>query len=123
MPVVKRDIAEKIESLADGEVQRIPAKIVGDYGWFEILNVLNLRKAINESMSEIRWWKAEDGIPAKVGKYSGIAKLVIDRDRLKGARIFRLEGWELPLIVCESIKESLENMNTTGIVFEELQVV
>lgn len=123
MPVVKREVAEMIEALAPMEVQRIPAKVIGDHGWFEVLNVLNLRKAINESKSEIRWWKEEDGIPDKVGKYAGIAKLVLDQQGVECAHIFRLIGWELPLIVCESIKDRLEGMNVSGISFLELQVV
>ena len=120
MPVVKTNIGQMIESLAAADVQRIPVRI-GRFDEYEILNVLTLRNAIDEELSEISRWEEKDGRPEKVGKYFAIGELVLREKQINHAKIFRLKDWELPLIVCETIKLNLERLNTTGISFKELK--
>lgn len=121
MPVVKRCLAEMIENLAPAEVQRIPVRI-GRLDDYEILNVLALCDGIDEERSEITRWRAEDGCPEKVGKYFGIGDLVLRGKDAGQFKIFRLKNWELPLIVCETIKRNLSKLGASGIDFKELKV-
>lgn len=122
MPVVKSALGKAIESLASSEIQRIPASI-GGRNDYEILNLLTVQEAIDEDRSEISRWTEADGWPAKVGQYFAIGDLVLGEQKINGSKIFRLKNWELPLIVCETIKQKLEDLDTTGISFKELKVV
>ena len=122
MPVVKSALGEIIEHLAPTEIQRIPVSIEGR-NHYEILNVLAIREAINEELSDIRRWTEKDGWPEKVGHYFAIGELVLNEEKTNGSKIFRLKDWELPLIVCETIKQKLEDFQATGISFKELRVV
>jgi hypothetical protein len=121
MPIVKRSLAEMIENLAPAEVQRIPIRI-GRLDDYEILNVLALCDGIDEERSEITRWRAEDGWPEKVGEYFGIGDLVVREKDVGQFKIFRLKNWELPLIVCETIKRNLGKLGVSGIDFKELKV-
>lgn len=123
MPVLKRDTAALIQTLAADGIQRVPVKNVGGYMGYEILNLLTLLKCINEKHSLISRWTESDGIPSKVGMYAGIARLALDRASIEGHEIFRIKDWELPLIVSETVKSSLERVGTSGIAFQELQVL
>jgi len=123
MPIVRAEIAAKLELLAPGEIQRIPVAVVGSRTKYEVMNVLTVMKIINEGLSEITRWTASDGVPSRVGTYAGIGKLVLNRAGIGSSRIFRLKDWELPLFVSESIKNYLEVSHATGIAFEEIQVV
>jgi hypothetical protein len=123
MPIVKAEIAAKLELLAPGEIQWIPVTVVGSRTKYEVMNVLTVMKIINEGLSEITRWTASDGVPSRVGTYAGIGKLVLNRAGIGSSRIFRLKDWELPLIVSENIKNYLEVSHATGIAFEEIQVV
>lgn len=109
-----------IELFASADVQRIPVRI-GRFDDYEILNVLTLRNAIDEELSEILRWEEKDGRPEKVGKYCAIGELVLKEKQINHAKIFRLKDWKLPLIVCETIKQNLERLNATGISFKELK--
>lgn len=44
----------------------------------------------------------------------------IDKSQVGSAQVFRCEGWEVPLIVSEQIKDALERMGATGTRFEEV---
>ena len=55
--------------------------------------------------------------------YAGIAKIALIQTALSGASILRLKGWELPLIVCQDVKEILEGLGTSGITYQELVVI
>jgi hypothetical protein len=122
MPFVKSIIGEKIKRLAPAEIQRIPVSIKG-HSDYEILNVLTVLKAINEDLSEITRWIEDDPQPEKVGTYFGIGELVLNEKNIGISKIFRLKDWELPLIVCEAIKQKLEELDSTGISFKELKIL
>lgn len=120
MPVVTQRLGEMIESLAPAEIQRVPIRI-GRFGDYEILNILTLRDAIDEKLSEISRWEEKDGRPEKIGQYFAIGELVLNEKKINHSKILRLKDWKLPLIVCETIKQSLEKFGATGISFKELK--
>jgi hypothetical protein len=121
MPVVKRSLGEMIEHFAPPEVQRIPVRI-GRTSEYDILNVLAVCNGIDEERSEIRRWQETDGWPEKVGEYLAIGDLVLKEKEVRRFKIFRLENWELPLIVCEAIKKMFDDSNISGATFRELKL-
>ena len=120
MPVLRAWVGRAILESAAKEIQLIKASVDGDDD-FVVLNVLSNLDAIDEARSEITRWTEDDGRPEKVGTYFGIASIAIRTDKVKGAKMFRLREWELPLIVTDSIKSTLQKLKVTGIDFEELK--
>jgi len=59
-----------------------------------------------------------DGRNDKLGQYRMVAKLVVDHNKTEGAEIFRIDGWDVPLIVSKRIKEGLEQQGCVGSDFE-----
>lgn len=71
-----------------------------------------------EANSEFMKWTKEDGRPEKVGEYRMFTKLSLDPKKATGHKIFRVQGWQIALIVEEEVKESLEQRKASGIVFQ-----
>ena len=122
MPIVTRRVMERIRTFCGASAQWVPATIAGRDFRVEILNILEVLDAIDEELSEISWRIKKDAISNDVRTYGGIASLVLRRERVRGSRVFRLRGWELPLIVCEPVKAALEDACVTGISYKELLI-
>ncbi len=122
MPVVTERIAEHLQACCGSAIQLIPATVCGTPGRFEILNVLKILEAIDETHSEISWrmWKDSSGNERRT--YAGISRIVLKREKIHGANIFRLKGWEIALIVSENVKGVLEGLRINGIGYKELLV-
>jgi hypothetical protein len=120
VPVVHVRVASMFAELAPDDVQLIPVDVEGHPDQYLILVATRLIRCIDEQASRIRLWTHEDGVPHKVGQYASVRDLRIDKSKVGGARVFRLEGWRSSLIVSEEIKEALDRMGATGTRFEEV---
>jgi hypothetical protein len=113
-------VASLFAELAPDDVQLIPAEIAGQPDQYLILVATRLIRCIDEQASRIELWTHEDGVPHKVGQYSSVRDMRIDKSKVGSAQVFRPEGWEIVLIVSGSIKDALERMGATGTRFEEV---
>ncbi|MDY7232963.1 imm11 family protein [Hyalangium rubrum] len=120
IPVVHVRVASMFTQLAPDDVQLIPVDVKGQPDQYLILVATHLIRCIDETASRIELWTHEDGVPHKVGQYSSVRDLRIDKAKVGSARVFRLEGWSGPLLVSEEIKDALERMGATGTRFEEV---
>jgi hypothetical protein len=120
VPVVHVRVASLFAELAPDDVQLIPAEIAGQPDQYLILVATRLIRCIDEQASRIELWTHEDGVPHKVGQYSSVRDMRIDKSKVGSAQVFRPEGWEIVLIVSGSIKDALERMGATGTRFEEV---
>ncbi|WP_224365653.1 imm11 family protein [Hyalangium versicolor] len=120
IPVVHVRVASLFTELAPDDVQLIPVDVEGQPDQYLILVATRLIRCIDEKASRIRLWTHEDGVPHKVGQYASVRDLRIDKNKVGGARVFRLEGWRSSLIVSGEIKDALERMGATGTRFEEV---
>jgi hypothetical protein len=68
----------------------------------------------------VQIYTPEDGRPERVGEYRSVSGLRIDPSSVGDARVFRLWGWHLPIIVDEDIKEALEHAGIVGAVFKDV---
>jgi hypothetical protein len=75
---------------------------------------------IDEQASRFDRWTHEDGVPHKVGQYSIMYELRIDKSKVRKAQVFRCEGWKTALIVSEKIKDALTAIGAVGPRFEEV---
>jgi hypothetical protein len=120
VPVVHVKVASVLKELAPDDVQLIPVDIEGQPDQYLILVATRLIRCIDENASKVQFWRPEDGLPDMVGEYYAVDNLRIDKAKVGNAKVFRLAGWQVALIVSGDIKEALERMGTTGAKFEEV---
>lgn len=118
MPVVCCGTGELLSQLAPGDVQRVPVRVDGREEPYEILNVVTRRQAIDERRSVITRWTEEDGWPEKLGQYFMVSRLAIEPEAAAGAGIFRLTGWEIAVVVSDTVRRALLAHEVTGVKFE-----
>lgn len=120
-PIVHTKVASVLAELAPADVQLIPANVETQPEPYCLLNVLRIVKCIDDAAcEEVNYWTPEDGVPEKTGRYFSVYGLRIAPTQVGGARIFRPWGWEIALIVSESIKEAMQRLGVTGARFEEV---
>ena len=99
--VVTKKVANLLDKLAPGDFQRIPVKIEGERGSFEIINVLS-----NPMWKPMLKW-------AKKNK-SKIANMPTD------FQIMRVGKYPAKLVIARPLKEALEKFGVTGVTFKPL---
>ncbi|WP_224369075.1 imm11 family protein [Hyalangium versicolor] len=121
IPVVHDRFARLFESLSVEGVQFIPARVEGRPGPWFILNALRVVQCVDDARcAEVQYWKPEDEEPDKVGEYRAIHGLRIDPSKVGSARIFRIWGWRVALIISGDIKAAIESEGLTGARFVEV---
>ncbi|RKG92085.1 imm11 family protein [Corallococcus terminator] len=114
-PVVSARVATVLERLAPDDAQLLPVDIEGTSEPFFLLVVTKLLDCIDDKACRaVERWLPEDGRPDKVGEYRAVYGLRVDPERVRDARIFRLRGWTLPIVVDEEIKSALERVGIVG---------
>jgi hypothetical protein len=118
-PVVSRRLAELIEGICPGDVQRFPVTILPSISGYEILNVTATADCVDESRTRhVERWTLDSARPDQVGTYSEIGGLIIDPRRTNNHDIFRVRDWESALIVSDRLKRAMERVENLGVVFE-----
>lgn len=112
-------VAELLETICRDDVQRIPVKVGDHSDWYEVVNCVCRVDCIDESKSEIEWWRPKDRRPDIVGTPRMITRLVIDPNRTEGRHLFRLKTWEVAIIASETVKREFENNGFKGVSFRE----
>jgi uncharacterized protein DUF1629 len=120
IPVAHVRVASMFAELAPEDVQLIPVDVEGQPDQYLILVATRLIRCIDEQASRIELWTHEDGVPHKIGQYSSVRDMRIDKSKVGNTQVFRCEGWEGPLIVSGEIKDALERMGATGTRFVEV---
>jgi hypothetical protein len=123
VPIATTQVADLIDSMAPGAVERFPVEIDGIKDKYEVLNVVRVIEAVDRGRSDYIEWKPEDGRPDKTGKFRQIHHLVIRNDVRQDAGIFRLAGWAIALIISAQMKNALEKMNARGVKYRPLEGV
>jgi hypothetical protein len=119
-PIVHVRVAHVFAERAPEDVQLIPVDIDGYPEQYLILIATKLIRCIDEKASRVQFWREEDGLPEKVGKYFSVRGMRIDKSKVGAAKVFRTEGWNIALIVSEDIKEALERIGATGTRFTQV---
>jgi len=122
VPVVHVRVAELFQRLAPEDVQIVPVTVEGAPDQYCIVNVVTVRRCIDEAASrEIRKFteKDRDVFPDRIGEYKRVSELKIDKSKVENAKIFRTWGW-VAIIVAEEIKNALEAAHVVGVKFVEV---
>jgi hypothetical protein len=120
VPIVHARVAEVFTRLAPHAVQLLPVEIEGQTEPYFILVVTRVVRCIDETVSEIVRWTEEDGIPDMVGVSRSVRNLHIDKSRAGNEHLFRLQDWEVGILVSEPLKDALERSRATGLTFTEV---
>lgn len=115
MPVVSATVLALLQPFS-ARIQAISAFVEGAPSFY-VLNVLDVRDCLDESGSEFLRWRAEDGRPDRTGQYRQVSRLRIDSARATDSQLFRLKGYEIALIVSETIKRQFEQHAVSGVQF------
>ncbi|WP_164020298.1 hypothetical protein [Pyxidicoccus trucidator] len=121
IPVIHVRVASLLAQLAPSDVQILPVEIQGQPDEFCILVATKLIRCIDDAACrEVERWTPEDERPEKVGQYRDISGLRIDPLKVGEAKVFRLWGWSIALVVSEEIKAALDRIGATGTKFTEV---
>ncbi|SEU21835.1 imm11 family protein [Stigmatella erecta] len=120
VPIVHIKVAALLAERAPYDIQLMPVDVPGHPDQYLIWVATKLIRCIDEKASKVQLWMPEEGLPEKVGQYYAVDHLRIDRMKVGEVQVFRTEGWPLALIVSENIREGLDQMDATGMKFEEV---
>jgi uncharacterized membrane protein len=121
VPVVTAPIAAVFREMAAGDVQLFPAEVQGQTEPHWLVNVARKIRCIDDAASEeIQRYTEADGRPERLGEYRAVGGLRIDASKVGDARVFRLWGWEPPIIVDAELKAALEHAGIVGGCFDEV---
>lgn len=121
VPIASQRFAKTIEEIAPNDLQRIPFRIEGAEGEWEILNVLPLIDCLDRERSWITYFPENEPLcPSRSGKPRRVINLTIHADRTSGHQIFRIKDWQVVIAVSEQIKDAIERAELTGMKFESV---
>lgn len=115
--VTSADLNAEMESRFRIRAQRIAVTVESTDTRFEILNVLDHLRCIDERRSEFTKWGENDGRPDKVGQYRMFSLIRINPAAVMGYHLFRIHEWPIALIASAQLKQFLEKRRVTGIDF------
>lgn len=120
VPVVSAKCAEIIGAAAGSDVQFIPVGIPACPHGFLIMNVLTEIRCVDECRSEFIRWGPGDDRPEKVGHYRMFTRLRIDPDCIGDKQIFRVDGWDVVLVVSAFLKRRMQEAHLRGCDFRRI---
>jgi hypothetical protein len=122
VPIVSEKLMRILSQYSD-EVQFFPCKIEG-HGSIPVNYILVATtqiECVDESNSDFEKFEKNDPVrPDLAGNYRYFIKLQIDKSKAVGHHIFRIKKALSCLIVDESLKNALEHIGVTGVIFEEV---
>jgi hypothetical protein len=76
-------------------------------------------RCVDDSSSAFIKWEEGDGRPDLTGSYRMVTRLVIDESLVPtDIHLFRIEGWNVAVIVSQVIKDALDEIPATGIAYQ-----
>jgi hypothetical protein len=120
VPIARTPVAQAIEAIAHGDVERIPVAIVGHLG-FEVLNARRVIECLDEGRSEFAKWTKDDHRPELAGHYRMVVGLKVRSNEIPpDAHFFRVARWKVALIVSEHVKLAMERTGCRGARFVDV---
>lgn len=118
MPVVTDPVRSALDEMVRPYVQWVPTRVEGASASFFIMNVLAAPDCIDELRTEGSKWPATGHRADLVGRYRGVVRLVLDEQRAKPFKMFRVGGWEVALIVDHDLMKVVSGLAEESLLFE-----
>ncbi|MCE9670759.1 hypothetical protein LY474_23410 [Myxococcus stipitatus] len=119
-PIVSARVASVFRERAPNDVQLFPVDVDGESKPYFLLNVIRKIRCIDDEASEEVQLRTAEDYEDRIGEYCSVIGLRIDKSKVGTARVFRLWGWRVPLVVDEDIKDALEANGISGGRFDEV---
>nr|WP_128797669.1 DUF1629 domain-containing protein [Corallococcus coralloides] len=119
-PVVNDRLASVFREMAPSDVQLFRATVDGQPDLYHVLNVVRQIRCIDDAACEEVQIRSASEYTERIGEYSSVSGLRIDKSKIGDVRVFRTWGWHSPLIVDDEIKDALEATGIAGGKFEEV---
>lgn len=117
-PIASKRLAQALAGIARRDLQLLPVLIAG-YKDFDVLNIVRVIRCLDEKKSEFSKWTKDSIRPDLVGEYEWVMDLTVDPSQIpRDAHIFRIEGWQIAIIVSEETKALMENCGCLGAKFQ-----
>lgn len=116
IPVVDEETGNVLRAVSGDDLELLPAIIEGQDAPFWIANVVNAMECVDEARSRFTRFTPEHH-PDRAGEYQMFIELKIDPARVVGHQVFRIKGWEAPLIVSDRVRTAMEARALPGLVF------
>jgi hypothetical protein len=117
MVVVSQTAKQAVERVAAKDCQFIPVSIPGmNAPWF-ILNAIALVNCFDESRSI---YEAGASNSPQSPDYDAVARLIVDPARIGNHQLFRVQGWDVDLIVSDTVKSAIEAISNHGVLFKQV---
>lgn len=113
MVVVSQQAMQVIEPLAAGECEFFAVTIPRMSLLWYILNACTLVECFDEARSRFTPGSGDE-------RYSIVTRLMLDPDRIRGHQLFRVKGWDVDLIVSDTVKAAIEGIPNHGVLFRQV---
>lgn len=118
VPIISPRLADVLKTEFVPDRQFIPVEIGGEP--YYILNALHTIRCLDESNSTFTKWTQADERPELVGEYRMVTSLRIDSELAEGADFLRIDGWNVPLIVSDSVKTLFDRIAVREAIFAKV---
>lgn len=115
VPIVSQRVRDQL--IDTSSIKFIPVDIINKEvsKQYYIMIILSHIDCIDEKLSEFEKFEESDPVrPDKAGQYKGFFKMVIDKNKVRGESVFRIENFGVAIIISEKIKNELTQINVTG---------
>lgn len=133
IPIYSPRLSALMKILGESSIQYLPIKIENNtnnhivHGYC-IANYLSVIDCLDRDRSNYQLW-TEDNLlywedrPWMLGTFRDVKKAVLDTSKIGDNQIFRLQGWEVMVVISQDIKEKIAKEKITGCVFTEIETV
>ena len=117
IPIANAQLASALRDVAGDDLQMLPVMVDGLDEPYFVVNVVRVVKCLDERLSEYTKYPAGDKF-GRGGRYRMVTRLRIDKGRVRGCKVIRIEGWLTPLIVSEQVRSLLRAWHVPGVFFD-----
>jgi len=131
LPIYSPRLCQLMGELKMEDIQYLPVRLKHkergrEIEGYHIANYLRLIDCLDREHSEYTIWTKENLLfwerrSYMLGTFRDVRKAVLDITRAGDARLFRLWGWEMMVIVREDVKTAIEDAGITGGRFTKLE--
>ena len=133
LPVYSPRLKALMEKLKVEGIQFLPLRIRhrpsgAEAQGYHIANYLHAIDCLDREHSIYEIWTKDNLLfwekrPSMLGTLRDLRKAVLDSTKIGNDRLFRLEEWEMMVLVREDVKEAIEEARITGCRFTEIETV
>ena len=108
-----------LELVGPETIELWPVKVEDQIEPMEILNIINVVDCLDYERSDCDIWTENDHRSDLAGKARGFGPggMVLDVERARGEKLFRLKDWLIAPIANDEVKSLMEQEGITGVAF------